>query len=78
VFPFPDFVCEGIFVCVDDSLYAVVHYSERLEGPEVASGVGEFFVFEEESVAEGAVEHEVGLHLLVLPKMIMKMNLRAG
>ena len=64
MFSFPDFIGEGVFVSVNYGFDAVVHDSEGLEGPEVAAGVGELFVFEQEFVSKLAVEHKVGLQLL--------------
>jgi len=65
MFSFPDIVGKGIFVGIDYGFYTAVHYPECLEGPEVASGEGEFLVFEEQSVAQTTVEHKVGLLLSV-------------
>lgn len=65
MFSFPDFVGEGVFVGVYYGFYAIVHDSEGLKGPEVASGISELFVFKQKSISKLAVEHEIGLGLSV-------------
>jgi len=61
VLAFPDFICEGGMVGVYDVFNTVHHDTQGLVGPEVATGVGEVLVFEEEFVSESAIKHKIGL-----------------
>ena len=57
----PELGREGVAVGGEDGLDAVDHDAEGLVGPEVAAGVGEVVVFEEEGVAVGGGEDEIWL-----------------
>ena len=65
MFPLPEIGGKRGLVRVDYRFDSIVHRPEGLVGPEIAAGIGEGVILEEEFITEIAGKHEIGLYLLV-------------